>query len=109
MDAHYRGKYLYQRFFFVTFTSLVFNVKFTLHSRKEKIMSYAASEKRKLIMYVGIGLSLFGVVLYDPLGFLFTGMGLVVVTAGLSCIFAGYAYLSEGERVNKAVERFEKK
>ena len=35
-------------------------------------------------MSVGIGLSLFGVVLYDPLGFLCTGMGLVVVTAGLT-------------------------
>ncbi|MDG2060662.1 MAG: hypothetical protein P8J93_02455 [SAR86 cluster bacterium] len=72
-------------------------------------MNYATSEKRNLIMHIGLGLSLFGVVLYDPLGFLFTGMGLVVIATGLSFVFAGYIYLSESERVNKAVEQFEKR
>jgi hypothetical protein len=72
-------------------------------------MSYAENNKRNLIMYLGLGLSLFGVVLYDPLGFLFTGMGLAVITAGLSCMFAGYIYLNESEKINKAVDRFERK
>ncbi len=47
--------------------------------------------------------------LYDPLGILFTGMGLVFISTGLACIFASYFYLEESEKINKAVHRFEKK
>lgn len=76
---------------------------------KEKLMSFAKSNKRNLIMHLGLGLSLFGVMLYDPLGILFTGMGLVFISTGLACIFASYFYLEESEKINKAVHRFEKK
>ncbi|RZO94074.1 MAG: hypothetical protein EVA52_01410 [Gammaproteobacteria bacterium] len=72
-------------------------------------MSYAENNKRNLIMFLGLGISLLGVALYDPLGFLFTGMGLAVIAAGLSCMFAGYIYLNESEKINKAVDRFERK
>ena len=72
-------------------------------------MSYAQSNKKNLLMHLGLGLSLFGIGLYDPLGFLFTGMGLVFVSTGLACIFASYLYLEESEKINKAVHRFEKK
>ncbi len=72
-------------------------------------MSYAQSNKKNLLMHLGLGLSLFGIGLYDPLGFLFTGMGLVFVSTGLACIFASYFYLEESEKINKAVHRFEKK
>ena len=41
-------------------------------------MSYIESNKRNLIMYLGLGFSLFGVALYDPLGLLFKGMGMVL-------------------------------
>ena len=65
-------------------------------------------EKRNLTMYLGLGVSLLGVVLYDPLGFLFTGAGLIVIALGLICVFVSYKQLSEIEIVNKAVEDFEK-
>ena len=65
-------------------------------------------EKRDLTMYLGLGVSLLGVVLYDPLGFLFTGAGLIVIALGLICVFVSYKQLSEIEIANKAVEGFEK-
>ena len=65
-------------------------------------------EKRDLTMYLGLGVSLLGVVLYDPLGFLFTGAGLIVIAMGLICVFVSYKQLSEIEIVNKAVKDFEK-
>ena len=72
-------------------------------------MSYTSNEKENFIMYIGLGFSLVGIVLYDPLGLFFQGTGLMVIGLGLICMFVGYKYLSEVERVNKAVENFEKK
>ncbi|MFL2712843.1 MAG: hypothetical protein ACJ0FL_02475 [Gammaproteobacteria bacterium] len=66
------------------------------------------NERKNLMMYFGLGISLFGVVLYDPLGLLFRGTGLIVIALGLVCMFYGYKQLSEVEIVNKAVEDFEK-
>jgi hypothetical protein len=66
------------------------------------------NEGKKLTMYLGLGVSLFGVVLYDPLGLLFKGAGLVVIGLGLICMFIGYRQLNEVAMVNKAVESFEK-
>jgi cytochrome c biogenesis protein CcdA len=65
--------------------------------------------RRNLTIYLGIGISLFGVVLYDPLGLLFRGMGLAVIALGFVCMFFGYKQLNEVELVNRAVEGFEKK
>ena len=67
-----------------------------------------ASERSNLITYLGLGMSLVGVVLYDPIGFLFKGTGLVVIGLGLICMLIGYKQLSEVEIVNKAVEDFKK-
>ena len=67
------------------------------------------NERKNLTMYLGLGVSLFGVVLYDPLGLLFKGAGLVVIGLGLICMFIGYRQLNEVAMVNKAVESFEKK
>ena len=72
-------------------------------------MSYIETNKRNLIMYLGFGFSLFGIALYDPLELLFTGMGIVVIATGLCCMFVGYFHSNESERINKAVDRFEKK
>ena len=72
-------------------------------------MSYIENNKRNLIMFLGLYTSLLGIVFYDPLGFLFSGMGIVVIATGLSSIFAGYFYLDKNEKVNKEVGRFEKK
>jgi len=66
------------------------------------------NERKNLTMYLGLGISLFGVVLYNPLGLLFRGTGLIVIALGLVCIFFSYKQLSEVEIVNKAVEGFEK-
>ena len=67
------------------------------------------NKRKNLTMYLGLAISLFGVVLYDPLGLLFRGTGLMVIALGLVCMFFGYKQLSEIEIVNKAVESFEKK
>ena len=67
------------------------------------------NEGKNLTMYLGLGVSLFGVVLYDPLGLLFKGAGLVVIGLGLICMFIGYRQLNEVAIVNKAVERFEER
>ena len=66
------------------------------------------NEEKNLTMYLGLGVSLFGVVLYDPLGLLFKGAGLVVTGLGLICMFIGYRQLNEVAMVNKAVESFER-
>jgi hypothetical protein len=66
------------------------------------------NEGKNLTMYLGLGVSLFGVVLYDPLGLLFKGAGLVVIGLGLICMFIGYRQLNEVAMVNKVVESFEK-
>jgi len=65
--------------------------------------------EKNLTMYLGLGISLFGVILYDPLGLLFRGTGLMVIALGLVCMFFGYRQLNEVEMVNKTVESFEKK
>ena len=65
--------------------------------------------EKNLTMYFGLGISLFGVVLYDPLGLLLKGSGLAIISFGLACMFFGYKQLSEVEMVNKVVEGFEKK
>lgn len=67
------------------------------------------NERKNLMMYLGLGISLFGIVLYDPLGLLFKGAGIVVIGLGLICMFIGYRQLNEVAMVNKAVESFEKK
>ena len=72
-------------------------------------MKHSSNEKGNLMMYVGLGFSLIGAVLYDPLGLLFQGTGLMVIGLGLICMYVGYKYSGEVEAVNKAVENFEKR
>ena len=64
--------------------------------------------KRNLIMYLGLLVSLIGIVLYDPLGLFFNSAGLLVIGLGLVSILFGYMQLNEIEKINKAVESFEK-
>ena len=64
--------------------------------------------KRNLIMYLGLLVSLIGIVLYDPLGLLFNSAGLLIIGLGLVGILFGYMQLNEIEKINKAVESFEK-
>ena len=64
--------------------------------------------KRNLIMYLGLLVSLIGIFLYDPLGLFFNSAGLLVIGLGLVGILFGYMQLNEIEKINKAVESFEK-
>ena len=66
------------------------------------------SERSNLMTYLGLGMSLVGMVLYDPLGFLFKGTGLVVIGLGLICMLIGYKQLNEVKIVNKVVKDFER-
>ena len=50
------------------------------------------NKKTNLIMYFGLMVGLIGVVLYDPLGFLFNGAGLIIIGMGLGCMIFGYNY-----------------
>ena len=72
-------------------------------------MNYLSGNKGNFMMYAGLGFSLIGVVLYDPLGLLFQGTGLMVIGLGLICMYVGYKHSGEVEAVNKAVESFEKR
>ena len=65
-------------------------------------------KKRNLIMYLGLLVSLIGIVMYDPLGLLFNSAGLLIIGLGLLGILFGYMQLNEIEKVNKALENFEK-
>ena len=72
-------------------------------------MKDSSNEKGNFMMYAGLGFNLIGVVLYDTLGLLFQGTGLMVIGLGLICMYVGYKYSGEVEAVNKAVENFEKR
>ena len=73
-------------------------------------MTYIKKEGRNLLTYSGFLLLLIGIVLYDPLGVIFKGTGLMVIGMGLICMFFGYMkHVNEVELVNKTVENFEKK
>ena len=72
-------------------------------------MKHSSNEKGNFMMYVGLGLGLIGVALYDPLGLLFQGTGLMFIGLGLICMYFGYKHSGEIEAVNKAVENFEKR
>ena len=50
------------------------------------------NKKRNLIICCGLMVGLIGVVLYDPLGFLFNGAGLIIIGIGLGCLMFGYNY-----------------
>lgn len=71
-------------------------------------MNDASDEKGNFMMYVGLGFGLVGIVLYDPLGLLFQGTGLIVIGLGLICMYVSYKHLSEVETVNKPLKTSKK-
>tara|TARA_B100000683_G_C12068725_1_gene381834 strand:- start:173 stop:415 length:243 start_codon:yes stop_codon:yes gene_type:complete len=56
------------------------------------------------IMYVGLGINLFG---FASLGDFFEGIGLMVIALGIGMVTAGYIYPNTGEELTSAVEEFE--
>tara|TARA_B100000963_G_scaffold343229_1_gene344850 strand:- start:546 stop:791 length:246 start_codon:yes stop_codon:yes gene_type:complete len=79
-------------------------LKISKKNRRE-IMIY----KRNLVVHVGLLISLLGIALYDPLGSIYEGAGLIVLAIGLICLFVGNKNTTEYESINRAVEKFEKK
>ena len=65
--------------------------------------------KRNLVVHVGLLISLLGIALYDPLGSIYEGAGLIVLVIGLICLFVGNKNTTVYESINRAVENFEKK
>ena len=65
--------------------------------------------KRNLVVHVGLLISLLGIALYDPLGSIYEGAGLIVLVIGLICLFVGNKNTTEYELINRAVDIFEKK
>tara|TARA_X000000368_G_scaffold154549_1_gene121799 strand:- start:149 stop:355 length:207 start_codon:yes stop_codon:yes gene_type:complete len=65
--------------------------------------------KKNLVMHMGLLISLSGIALYDPLGSIYEGAGLIILGIGFICLFFGNKYITECESINRAVERFEKK
>ena len=54
-------------------------------------MSYIENNKRNLIMYIGLGLSLVGIALYDHFGILFTGRVWLLLQLGCAaCLLATF-------------------
>lgn len=58
-------------------------------------------KKRNLIMYLGLLVSLIGIVLYDPLGLLYDSAGLLIIGLGLVGILFGYMQLMKLKRLIK--------
>ena len=75
-----------------------------LDERKKQPIDYRRSGV--VTLFVGIGLSLFGVFF---LGNILKGVGALVGTIGIGQIIAGYLYPNTSEELTNAVEDFEKK
>ena len=65
--------------------------------------------KKNLVMHMGLLISISGIALYDPLGSIYEGAGLIILGIGFVCLFFGNKYTTEYESINRAVERFENK
>ncbi len=72
-----------------------------LHEKKRPI-DYRRSGV--ITLFVGIGLSLFGIFF---IGDILKGAGLLVTAIGVGSIIAGYLYPNDSAEITKAVERFE--
>ena len=71
-------------------------------------MSYSSNLKDNFMMYLGLGFSLVGIVLYDPLGLLFQGTGLMIIGVGLVCMYVSYKHSGEVEAVKKPLKTSKK-
>ncbi len=65
--------------------------------------------KKNLVVHLGLLISLLGIALYDPLGSIYEGAGLIVLVIGLICLFVGNKNTTEYESINRAVEKIRKK
>ena len=73
-----------------------------------KIVPNKTRKRALTIMYVGLGMNLFGFAAFDPLGSFFENLGLLIMAVGVGFMAAGYFFLNSSEEITEAVEEFEK-
>jgi hypothetical protein len=76
-----------------------------LENFKEKKKPIDYRRNGIILIFVGLGLFLFGVLSIDIL----RGVGSLVGTIGIGSLLAGYMYPNESGEINEAVDAFEKK
>ena len=81
------------------------DVQDLLENFKEKKKPIDYRRNGVILIFVGLGLFLFGVLSIDIL----RGVGALVGTIGIGSLFAGYMYPNESGEINEAVDAFEKK
>jgi hypothetical protein len=81
------------------------DVQDLLENFKEKKKPIDYRRNGVILIFVGLGLFLFGVLSIDIL----RGVGALVSTIGIGSLFAGYMYPNESSEINEAVDAFEKK
>ena len=77
-----------------------------LDNLEEKKASIDYRRSGVMILFVGLGLFLFGS--FSTIGIL-KGVGLLVAAIGVGSIIAGYLYPNESAEITKAVEKFEER
>ena len=81
------------------------DVQDLLENFKEKKKPIDYRRNGVILIFVGLGLFLFGVLSIDIL----RGVGALVGTIGIGSLLAGYMYPNESGEINEAVDAFEKK
>ena len=81
------------------------DVQDLLENFKEKKKPIDYRRNGIILIFVGLGLFLFGVLSIDIL----RGVGALVGTIGIGSLLAGYMYPNESGEINEAVDAFEKK
>ena len=79
-----------------------------MNKELNKIVPNKTLKRALTIMYVGLGMNLFGFAAFDPLGSFFENLGLLIMAVGVGFMAAGYFFLNSSEEITEAVEEFEK-
>ena len=79
-----------------------------MNKELNKIVPNKTLKRALMIMYVGLGMNLFGFAAFDPLGSFFENLGLLIMAVGVGFMAAGYFFLNSSEEITEAVEEFEK-
>ena len=80
------------------------DIKTLLESFKEEKRPIDYKRNGVIVMFIGLGLFLFGTVSSIDI---LEGVGLLVGTVGIGTLIAGYLYPNDGVGLTNAVEKFE--
>ena len=81
-----------------------------MNYKRNKSIKAAPNKTRRralTILYVGLGMNLFGFAAFDPLGSFIENLGLLIMAVGVGFMAGGYFLLNSGEEITEAVEDFE--